>query len=655
MDDKTIIILAIDDNPDNLVTIKALIRESFPDAEVLTAQTGTRGIELAIQHDPDVILLDIVMPGMSGFEVCQPLKSNSMHVDIPIVFVTALKDGSESRIRALECGAEAFLAKPIDEYELIAQIRAMVKIKSANMAKRNEKQRLAALVEERTQELRREHLKAISLVKALEAENAIRKQSEAALREAKDYFEMVFNTSPDAAYVARLDGGTIVNVNEGFTNLFGFSKANAIGKKCVDLALYSKESDLDEIEGELMADGLCRAVEVELVRKDKSTFTGLLSAKLVMIDGIAHMSVNIHDISERKKMENNLYHLSYHDFLTGLYNRRFFEQELARLDAKETLPLSIIVGDINGVKLINDAFGHAKGDQLIVDTAKAMRAGCREGDIPARTGGDEFMLLLPKTDETVAYAIMQSIQNACEELNKNIPDEAFHISVALGFGTKTRIEQTIETTLKTAEKHMYQRKVLETKSVHNAVLSSIKITLVEKSKETEEHCERLIELSRMIGRRLHLSQKELDQLELLSTLHDIGKIGVPERILNKPGKLDEEEWVEMKKHPQIGYRIASASPELAPIAEYILSHHERWDGTGYPQHLSGEQIPLLSRILSVVDAYDAMTQDRPYRRKLAPAEAIRELRMNAGTQFDPGIVKIFLDELHAAEPALQSV
>ncbi len=652
MDDKSIAILAIDDNPDNLVTIKALIRESFPDARVMTSLTGRQGIDLAAAHDPDVILLDIVMPGMNGFEVCRALKSNGRYSDIPIVFITALKDDKDSRIRALECGAEAFLAKPIDECELIAQIRAMAKIKSANLAKRNEKQRLAALVEERTQELRKEHLKAISLVKELKAENEIRKQREAALQEAKDYFELVFNTSPDAAYVARLEGGTILDVNEGFTKLFGFSKEDAIGKKCIGLALYSKESDLGTIERELLEDGFCDAVEVDLARKDKSAFVGLLSAKLIWIDGVAHMSVNIHDITERKKMEDNLCYLSYHDFLTGLNNRRFFERALEKLDAQEMLPLSIIVGDINGVKLINDAFGHAKGDQLIINTAKAMLASCRPGDVLARTGGDEFMLLLPKTDGPVALAVLQSIQYACEELNKSISNEAFHISVALGSGTKTKIEQPIEAVVKIAEKYMYQRKVLESKSMHSAVLSSIKVTLYEKSEETEEHCERLIKLSEKIGARLGLTQKELDQLELLSTLHDIGKIAIPERILNKPGKLDDEEWIEMKKHPQIGYRIANASLELAPIAEYILFHHERWDGKGYPQGLSGRQIPLLSRILSVVDAYDAMTQDRPYRKKLESAMAVSELRMNAGIQFDPDIVRIFLDEVLAEETAI---
>lgn len=169
--------------------------------------------------------------------------------------------------------------------------------------------------------------------------------------------------------------------------------------------------------------------------------------------------------------------------------------------------------------------------------------------------------------------------------------------------------------------------------------------MIEKSHETEAHARRLAAMARKIGEELSLSQLEMDQLELLSMLHDIGKVAVPDRILNKPDKLTPEEWSEMRKHPEVGYRIASSSPELSPIAEFILCHHERWDGKGYPQGLVGEEIPLLSRILSVVDAYDAMTEDRAYRKAMGKKEAISEIRENSGTQFDPRIASIFVEEV----------
>jgi HD-GYP domain-containing protein (c-di-GMP phosphodiesterase class II) len=184
----------------------------------------------------------------------------------------------------------------------------------------------------------------------------------------------------------------------------------------------------------------------------------------------------------------------------------------------------------------------------------------------------------------------------------------------------------------------------ETGRSHTESNANILMTLLfEKSQETEEHAERMAVISRSIGAKMNLPKKSLHDLFLLSILHDIGKIGISERILNKPGKLTKEEWMIMQKHSEIGYGLAKAYPEFAHIAEYILCHHERWDGKGYPLGLKGEQIPLASRIIAVADAYDAMISDRVYRKAMKKEEAVEEIKKNAGTQFDPEIVKIFLE------------
>jgi diguanylate cyclase (GGDEF)-like protein len=342
-------------------------------------------------------------------------------------------------------------------------------------------------------------------------------------------------------------------------------------------------------------------------------------------------------------------HMSYHDSLTGLFNRLYLEQSTKELNNREHLPLSVIMGDINGLKIINDSLGHSEGDKLLITMGRILMENCRKDDIIIRQGGDEFCILLPNTGVDTAQEIIRKINQSCEEFNHNSPKNLFHISISLGTASKTREEETLTAIFKAAEDNMYQHKLLESKSFHSSIITSMKTALLEKSQETEEHARRLIKLTRIVGEVIGLTDQQFDELELLATLHDIGKIGVDDHILKKPGKLSPEEWVQMKKHSEIGYRIAMSSPELMPIAYYILTHHERWDGDGYPQRLKGEIIPLLSRILSVADAYDAMTQDRPYRVGMLQQDAIRELVTNAGTQFDPEIVSIFIDIVHKVE------
>lgn len=346
------------------------------------------------------------------------------------------------------------------------------------------------------------------------------------------------------------------------------------------------------------------------------------------------------DITERKNKEDEILYLSYNDVLTGVYNRRFFEEEFKRVDTEKYYPLSIIMGDLNGLKIVNDAFGHLEGDKLLKRVATDIKDICSENGIVARWGGDEFVVLLPNTSNDACGKICKDILSKVEDNNETVKS-----SISFGYSTKITLKENVTKLFKEAEDMMYKNKLTESNSYRYSIVQSITRTLYEKDHETEEHANRLKGFCNRVGKIVGLSQLELNELEILAVLHDIGKIGVNESILNKKETLTEDDWVKLKRHSEIGYRIAKSVPELINIADYILAHHERWDGNGYPQGLEGENIPLLSRILAVVDSYDAMINDRPYRKALSKDETIKELLTNAGKQFDPDIVKIFVEKI----------
>ncbi len=348
------------------------------------------------------------------------------------------------------------------------------------------------------------------------------------------------------------------------------------------------------------------------------------------------------DISDQKAREKEIEYLSYHDALTGVYNRIYLDREKKRLMESDMHPISVIVGDIDGLKFINDAFGHAVGDELIKHTANILKSCLREGDVIARVGGDEFNILLPKTDESEAHRIMKNMQREIKKFSSENM-RLYNFTVSLGYSTKYTREDNLNDCIKQADEYMYKRKLLERHSSHSAVIASMRETMNARGIETEEHCRRLADLSREMGMAMDLSEKEVNELVLLSSLHDIGKVGINDAIVKKATTMTNEEFEEMKKHPMIGYRIAMATHELQSIAPYILTHHERWDGLGYPQGLKGEEIPKASRIFSVLVAYDVLTCGRPYKQPVSKEEALKEIEENAGLQFDPAIAKIFVD------------
>lgn len=345
------------------------------------------------------------------------------------------------------------------------------------------------------------------------------------------------------------------------------------------------------------------------------------------------------DITELKQQQQEIQYLSFHDHLTGLYNRRFFDEELARLDTPRNMPLTLLLMDVNGLKLTNDAFGHQAGDRLLRTVADVLRRTCREDEIVARIGGDEFIILLPRTGEEAAASLGIRLREAFA----NVRMETGTISVAFGWATKNDMSQPAGSVFITAENRMYQQKIYEMNSVRSKAIMFILETLYENIPRERRHSENVGVLSGRIGAAMNLDPETVKELVVAGKLHDIGKIAIGAEILEKNAALNESEWLSVKRHPEIGYFILNSVSDYAALALIALAHQERFDGKGYPKGLSGGNIPLHARIIAVADAYDAMTAGRPYRPPLSSAEALRKIRAASGTQFDPSVVEVFLE------------
>jgi len=352
------------------------------------------------------------------------------------------------------------------------------------------------------------------------------------------------------------------------------------------------------------------------------------------------VSAQVATAIERKSSEEKIQHLSFHDALTGLYNRAYFEEELERCNFPRYYPLSVVMLDVNGLKVINDTFGHSEGDQLLQHLSQVLISVSRQGDILARIGGDEFAILLPSTTSEEAYKFCERIKQACQQ--DKIEPIYLRLNISLGHATQEGEYKDINSLFKVADRNMYQDKLFNGKSREKHFLEAFRIVLAERDPHTSDHAQRLQVLALSLGERVGLTEYQLGNLKLLALLHDIGKIGIPDSILFKSYILTPSEWEKMREHSPIGYRMAKNIPDFAPIAQEILYHHEHWDGTGYPDGLKGEKIPLLSRIISIVDAYDVMQSHRPYKAPISKTKALKEIKRCAGTQFDPQLVEIFL-------------
>lgn len=470
---------------------------------------------------------------------------------------------------------------------------------------------------------------------SLEEEISLHAHALEMLQESEQRFSSIVNTLPDIIFILdRL--GNFVDVA---TNKKWILEDNNdyIGMNLVDiLPFHLAEESMKNIERTLIDDQV-QFQEYHLMMGSENCS---YEARFVKYNE-EKVFIILRNTTELNKALYNYEYLSYHDQLTSLYNRRYLDETILKIDLSEDLPITIAMIDLNGLKLINDAFGHSVGDEVLMFVADKLKEVCPVTGYVARVGGDEFVMVSKRTSSSAMKEIL-------EELYQKVRKEfRYGIIVSISAGYDTRIEAFQSTTeiLKSAEKQMYENKIVESQSMRNQAVQAIVKTLNEKNEREKLHSERVSVICGLIGRAMKLDHITNKRLETAGLLHDIGKISVSDAVLNKEGKLTEEEYEEIKRHPESSYQILKSIDAYAGLAEDVLSHHERMDGRGYPRGIKGDDISLIARIICVADAYEAMTATRSYRLAMPKETALDELKRNSGSQFDPEIVEIFEKEV----------
>ncbi len=482
------------------------------------------------------------------------------------------------------------------------------------------------------------------VISSLWLQNKRQKALDEQLQYERNRMTTIFQNSGDAMRIIGTDF-RIIDQNKQMELLSGVAAADAVGQLCFN-SFHHPFCGTDRCILHRILSGETRIeAQMEMSRNDKKPiFVSLTSTPFVDEQGTVTGVIEIfRDITEEKQMEEKLKYLSLHDALTGLFNRAYFEEEMGRLTVSRHGPVSIVVCDVDALKIINDTLGHDAGDEYLRAAADALKKAFRTTDCVARVGGDEFATVLPGTNAEVAGHICLRIRQQVAEYNRQHP--GIPLSLSIGVATTDDPAVSLSELYKEADSNMYREKLLNRVSKHNAVIEAVMAALRKRGFISEGHTARLQSLAEMMGKAIGLSDAKIAELRLLARFRDIGMVGIPDHILVQQEPLTPAERLTIQRHCEIGHRIALTIPELSPIAESILKHHEWWDGTGYPLGLKGEDIPIECRIQAIVDAYDAMTRDGPGRQALSAAAAAQELQQWAGIQFDPKLVNVFVHDV----------
>ncbi len=460
----------------------------------------------------------------------------------------------------------------------------------------------------------------------------------------RQYYSKLINILPVGVMIEDAEG-KILKVNKAMEEITGYKRNELLQNTVFETVVPKDQEDLARLNIEKILDGQVLIHELPSANGSGEERYIRLQERKITLPNKQEGIISIQsDITDKIKSEEKIKYASYHDSLTDLYNRSYLEKKIQNLNREKRLPIALIMADLNGLKLVNDTYGHSEGDKLLRKMAEILKESCRGDDLIARWGGDEFVILLPETDNKAVKKVVKRINKKISNTFLEFEDGSkLPLSAALGFGVKRHYFEDIFEILDEAESRMYKNKLTESRSIKSNILNTLLKTLSEKSQETSRHSNRMAALAVKMAEELDLRQSEINKLTLIAKLHDIGKTVIPEKILNKKDKLTAAEWKEIKTHPAVGHRILNATEEFSHISEEVLSHHECWDGSGYPRGLKAEKIPLLARITAIVDAYDVMTSKQVYKAAVSKEEALQEIADNAGTQFDPELAALFID------------
>ncbi len=467
----------------------------------------------------------------------------------------------------------------------------------------------------------------------------------AELEKSERLFKTMFEKAPIGMSLTDTHTGRIENVNTSYADMLGYSREELLGRTWEEFTHPEDKALSKAISARLINEpNGTLTLDKRFIRKDGQVMWANLSLSIFTtkdMDKTESLCMTV-DITERKQYEQKILNASNHDALTGLYNRVHFEAYVRDMQLSDEQVLTVAFGDVNGLRILNEAFGRDEGNRLLVRIARILESHLPQGDYVSRVGGDEFALFFfdrnPEQVKTILAGMIGEI-TSLEMMGSVVP------SISFGLSTLDAGQRSINEAIKQAEKDLATRKLVDSPHIQGKAVYAIINTLHEKNKREENHSRRVSELCERLAKAYGLGEMACGELRLVGLLHDIGKIAIHESILNKEGRLTADEWKEMKRHAEIGYRILNSVEDMASLAQYVLAHHEHYDGNGYPKGLRGEDIPLQSRIISIADAYDAMTASRPYRKTVSTEQAAAEIKRCSQTQFDPALAEVFIQEV----------